>query len=51
MARRAKGRDMTIITARILVASDGTVSGHVPSAVPAGEHEVRITLADGAVHL
>ena len=37
---------MTVITARITVAADGTISGHAPGQVPAGEHEARITVAD-----
>lgn len=37
---------MTIITTRIIVAPDGTISGRVPGQVPAGEHEARITVAD-----
>jgi hypothetical protein len=37
---------MTIITARIIVAADGTISGRAPGQVPAGEHEASITVAD-----
>lgn len=37
---------MTVITARITVAADGTISGHAPGRVPAGEHEASITVAD-----
>ena len=37
---------MTVITARIIVAPDGTISGHAPGQVPAGEHEASITVAD-----
>ncbi len=36
---------MTIITTRIRVAADGTISGRAPSEVPAGEHEARISIA------
>ena len=35
---------MTVITARITVAPDGTISGRAPSAVPPGEHPVAITV-------
>jgi hypothetical protein len=35
---------MTIVTARITVAPDGTISGHAPAAVPAGEHQASITV-------
>lgn len=35
---------MTVITTRIRVAEDGTFSGRVPEGVPAGEHEVVITV-------
>ena len=37
---------MTVITARITVAPDGTISGRAPGQVPAGEHEASITVAD-----
>jgi hypothetical protein len=37
---------MTVITARITVAPDGTISGRAPGEVPAGEHEASITVAD-----
>jgi hypothetical protein len=37
---------MTIITARIIVARDGTISGRAPGQVPAGEHEASITVTD-----
>jgi len=35
---------MTVITARIRVAPDGTISGRAPAGVPAGEHEAEIVL-------
>jgi hypothetical protein len=38
---------MTVVTARITVAADGTISGQAPGQVPAGEHDARITVADG----
>jgi hypothetical protein len=37
---------MTIVTTRIKVAADGTISGRVPGQVPAGEHEASITVSD-----
>jgi len=37
---------MTVITARITVAPDGTISGRAPGQVPAGEHEASIIVAD-----
>nr|WP_294517271.1 hypothetical protein [uncultured Rhodopila sp.] len=37
---------MTVVTARITVAADGTISGHAPGQVPAAEHDARITVAD-----
>ena len=40
---------MTVVTARITVAADGTISGRVPGQVPAGEHEASITVADRPV--
>jgi hypothetical protein len=40
---------MTVITARIIVAPDGTISGRAPGQVPAGEHEASITVADRPV--
>jgi hypothetical protein len=39
---------MMAITARITVASDGTISGRAPGQVPAGEHEASITVADAS---
>ena len=36
---------MTVITAHIQVAEDGTISGHAPQGVPAGEHMATITVA------
>jgi hypothetical protein len=35
---------MTIVTTRIRVARDGTLSGRVPHDVPAGEHEAMINV-------
>ncbi len=35
---------MTIITTRIYVAADGTISGRAPAGVPAGQHEAEIVL-------
>jgi hypothetical protein len=40
---------MTIVTARITVTADGTISGHAPGQVPAGEHDASITVADEPV--
>ncbi len=40
---------MTVITTRIRVAEDGTITGHAPAGhVPPGEHEVTITVATAA---
>jgi len=36
-----------VVTARITVAADGTISGRAPGQVPAGEHEASIMVADG----
>jgi hypothetical protein len=35
---------MTIVTTRITVAPDGTISGLAPAAVPAGEHQASIAV-------
>lgn len=40
---------MTVIVTRIKVAEDGTISGRVPSRLPAGEHEARIVLGEAPV--
>ena len=37
---------MNEIRTRVVVGSDHGISGKAPTAVPAGEHEVIITLAD-----
>ncbi|MFL5255038.1 MAG: hypothetical protein ACJ8AI_19525 [Rhodopila sp.] len=37
---------MTVVTARITVAADGTISGRAPMQVPAGEHDASITVAN-----
>jgi hypothetical protein len=39
---------MTVITTRIRVADDGTISGRVSQNVPAGEHEAWITIREPA---
>ena len=39
---------MTIITTRIRVAPDGTISGRAPGQLPVGEHEAQITVADAS---
>ena len=36
---------MTVVTARIQVAEDGTISGRAPDGVPPGEHVAAITVA------
>lgn len=36
---------MTVITARIQIAEDGTITGRAPRGVPAGEHMAAITVA------
>ncbi len=36
---------MTVVTTRIQVAEDGTISGRAPDGVPPGEHEAAITIA------
>ena len=40
---------MTIISTRIRVAPDGTISGRAPAGVPAGEHEAEIVLRNQPV--
>lgn len=37
---------MTVITARIQVAEDGTISGRAPDGIRPGEHLVRIEVAE-----
>jgi hypothetical protein len=39
---------MTIVTTRIRVAPDGTISGRAPASVPPGEHQADIVLGTGA---
>ena len=36
---------MTIVTTRIQVAEDGTISGRAPGGVPPGEHVVTLSVA------
>ena len=36
---------MTIVTARIQVAEDGTISGRAPDGLPPGEHVVTLSVA------
>jgi hypothetical protein len=42
---------MTVITARITVNSDGSISGRAPAQVPAGQHDVRLDLPLQALRL
>jgi hypothetical protein len=37
---------MTVVTTRITVAADGTISGRARGQVAAGEHDASITIAD-----
>ena len=35
---------MTVVTTRVEIAEDGTISGHVSGQVPPGEHEAQISV-------